>query len=99
MRKTIFGHHGKIIFTLILVMLAVADDRWLTIVDVSERIQIPVRTLRDWRRRGHGPPSTKLGRGQSGQIRYRLSAVDAWERATERAEAEAAEAARARMSA
>jgi Helix-turn-helix domain len=65
------------------------DERWLTIEQLSERLSIPTKTLRDWRLRNYGPPGIRLGRGVrgSGSVRYRLSDVEAWEAARERAEA------------
>jgi hypothetical protein len=62
------------------------QDRWLTMAQLSDRLNIPVKTLRDWRLRGNrdpeldpGPRSAKLG----GHVRYRLSDVVWWERAQE----------------
>lgn len=52
---------------------------WLTPEQLAERIQRPVRTIRNWREAKvqRGPVGTKLG----GRIRYRLSDVQAWESA------------------
>lgn len=38
------------------------DTVMLTLPQVSERLQIPVATLRLWRGRGEGPPFTRLGK-------------------------------------
>ncbi|MGP8064525.1 MAG: helix-turn-helix transcriptional regulator [Acidimicrobiales bacterium] len=55
-----------------------ADGRqrseWLSPVEVSGEIQIPVRTLYAWRHRGIGPEAVRLGR----HLRYRREAVDSW---------------------
>jgi hypothetical protein len=60
-----------------------SDERWLTTQQLADRLNIPVTTIRDWRLKGYGPKGTKLGRGRSGAVRYRLSAVVAWERGQE----------------
>ncbi len=44
----------------------------LTIQDVSKRLNVPVETLRRWRRTGVGPHSFKIG----GQLRYRPENVE-----------------------
>jgi len=51
------------------------DDRWLTRPEVSQRMQIPVKTLAQWASQGKGPKYHKFG----GHVRYRLSDVAAWE--------------------
>ena len=50
------------------------DDPLLTIEEVGAYIQVPVKTLYDWRHRGIGPAGMRVGR----YVRYRLSDVDAW---------------------
>jgi hypothetical protein len=60
---------------------------WLTIEQLSDRLQIPVNTLRYWRSRSRGPRAVKLVPGQGGQIRYRLSEVERWEHDLEQAQA------------
>ena len=62
------------------------DERWLSIGEVSERFGMPVQTLYDWRRRGYGPRAVRLGRGERGPIRYRLSEIERFEREREQAE-------------
>jgi len=47
---------------------------WLSPVEVSNEIKIPVRTLYAWRHRGIGPEAVRLGR----HLRYRREAVDTW---------------------
>lgn len=58
---------------------------WLTIEQLSDRLGVPVKTLRYWRSRGYGPPGVKLGPGagtssKAGSLRYRLADVERWER-------------------
>jgi hypothetical protein len=81
------------------VLVEVASNgRWLSIRQLSQRLQVPVSTLRAWRASGYGPPGTKLGASRSSSLRYWLPDVEAWEQA-EREAARQAEAARARVSA
>jgi hypothetical protein len=77
------------ILCLLSLLTVATGERWLTIEELSARLNIPVGTLREWRRQRYGPPGTKLGRGRTGPLRYRLSCVEAWE-----AEREAADHAR-----
>jgi excisionase family DNA binding protein len=49
-------------------------ERLLTIEELSETLQVPVRTLYDWRQKGTGPVSILAGRS----LRYRPSDVAAW---------------------
>jgi predicted DNA-binding transcriptional regulator AlpA len=46
--------------------------------DVSDRLHLSMKTLRNWRVRGEGPKFFKIGR----LVRYRLSDVLAWEEAS-----------------
>jgi len=46
----------------------------LTEEQVSEILQVPVRTLQDWRYRKSGPAYLKMGHA----VRYREEAVEAW---------------------
>lgn len=62
-----------------------ANERWLTQDDLAERLQVPVNTLRDWRSHGYRPTGVRFGRGRGGSVRYRLSAVEAFEREIEQA--------------
>ena len=48
--------------------------RLVTIEELSEFLQVPVKTLYDWRHRGLGPPGLRVGR----HVRYRQADVDAW---------------------
>lgn len=54
-----------------------AEDRWLTRVEVAERLQVPPGTVADWACHGTGPRYAKFGK----HTRYRLSDVIAWENA------------------
>lgn len=46
----------------------------LTIEELSQYLQVPVKTLYDWRHRGLGPRGLRVGR----YVRYRQTDVDAW---------------------
>jgi predicted DNA-binding transcriptional regulator AlpA len=50
--------------------------RWLTEVDLYELLERNVSrpTIKDWRYKGVGPPSTKLG----GRVVYQLDDVERW---------------------
>jgi excisionase family DNA binding protein len=48
--------------------------RLLTIEELSDYLQVPVKTLYDWRHRRLGPQGLRVGR----YVRYRQSDVDAW---------------------
>ncbi|OXM56403.1 hypothetical protein CFP71_13320 [Amycolatopsis thailandensis] len=41
---------------------------------LSDYLRIPVKTLARWRRRGTGPPFTRMGR----HVRYQRGEVDTW---------------------
>lgn len=53
---------------------ATTRDEMLTTGDVSAITKIPVKTLADWRQRGQGPRSFKLGE----LVRYLRRDVDEW---------------------
>jgi hypothetical protein len=81
----------KIILLLILMtVLSVADERWLSLSELCERWSMPAQTLYDWRRRGYGPMGVRLGRGDRGFIRYRLSEVERYEHEQEQQELQGA---------
>ncbi len=46
----------------------------LTQQQVADLLQIPARTLEDWRQRQSGPPYRKLGK----HVRYELQTVVQW---------------------
>ena len=50
------------------------DEDLLTEQDAADLLQVPLSTLRRWRREGKGPPCLKIGR----QVRYRQVAVQRW---------------------
>lgn len=52
------------------------DDRLLTVDELAEFLDLPVRTLYTWRYRGEGPVGFRVGK----HIRYRWSDVDRWVR-------------------
>lgn len=49
-------------------------DDLLTITEVAGRLRRPAGTLRQWRHRGVGPRSFRIGR----RVMYRRDDVDAW---------------------
>jgi MerR family regulatory protein len=75
---------------LILFMFALLTEQWLSIGQLSERLNVPVETLRYWRKRGYGPLGVRLSSGIRSPIRYKLSAVEAFEAEREQAAARCA---------
>ena len=57
-----------------MIMTLQADDKLMSLTDVSEMLGIPVRTLYRWRYKGDGPVGYRVGR----HVRYRREAVEAW---------------------
>jgi excisionase family DNA binding protein len=57
-----------------LAMSQTADERLMTIADLSTMLGVPVDTLYGWRHRGEGPRGYRVGR----HVRYRRSSVEAW---------------------
>jgi len=55
-------------------------DRAMTTEQLSEYINVPVRTLEDWRYHGRGPDHFKV----EGQVRYWRSVVDRWTKQPQR---------------
>ncbi|HKY77757.1 MAG TPA: helix-turn-helix domain-containing protein [Acidimicrobiia bacterium] len=51
-----------------------ADDCLMTIEEVGVYLQVPIRTLYDWRHKGCGPRGMRVGR----YVRYRRAEVDVW---------------------
>ena len=49
-------------------------DKLLRMPEVAEQLGVPVRTLEDWRLRGRGPLSARIGR----RVMYRQRDVEAW---------------------
>lgn len=49
-------------------------DRLMTIDEVASYMQVPVKTLYDWRYRACGPRGMRVGR----HVRYRRDEVDRW---------------------
>jgi excisionase family DNA binding protein len=50
--------------------------RHLSKEELSERLGVPVETLKRWRRTGHGPAFIRAGK----HVRYRVADVEAWEK-------------------
>jgi hypothetical protein len=59
-----------------------SEDRWLTTVDLAQRLGVCTGTVENWRCSKIGPEWVRLT-GKRGPIRYSLKAVLRWE--TERA--------------
>jgi excisionase family DNA binding protein len=55
-------------------MSQTAEERLMTIADLSTMLGVPVDTLYGWRHRGEGPTGYHIGR----HVRYRRSGVEAW---------------------
>ena len=51
-----------------------ADDQLMTIEEVGAYLQVPIKTLYDWRHKGCGPRGMRVGR----YVRYRRHDVDVW---------------------
>jgi excisionase family DNA binding protein len=51
-----------------------ANERLMTIADLSMMLGVPIDTLYGWRHRGEGPMGYRVGR----HVRYRRSSVEAW---------------------
>lgn len=55
---------------------ATRGDVWLSNMDLAERYQVSIKTIRDWRLTGRGPQGVRFGQ----HVRYALSEVRRWER-------------------
>lgn len=53
---------------------AIQTRRMATPAEVADYLQVPVKTLYQWRYRGVGPRAYRVGR----HLRYRWEDVDAW---------------------
>lgn len=51
-----------------------AADRLMTVEEVSNYLQVPIRTLYRWRVEGEGPLGIRIGK----YVRYRRSDLDSW---------------------
>ena len=49
-------------------------DQLMTLEEVADYLQVPVKTLYDWRHKGVGPSGMRVGR----YVRYRRADIDAW---------------------
>jgi predicted DNA-binding transcriptional regulator AlpA len=52
---------------------------WLTAAELADRLRVAQSTLWQWNLRGYGPRPVRIG----GKLRYRVEAVEAWEREQE----------------
>ena len=57
------------------------EERLITEGEAADLLRLSIKTLRNWRLCGHGPPHLKVGR----LVRYRLSDLKAWLATCERA--------------
>jgi DNA-binding transcriptional MerR regulator len=55
-------------------MTAAGTTTLLTIEEVSERLRVPVGTLRFWRHKGVGPAGFRIGR----RVVYRVADCESW---------------------
>jgi hypothetical protein len=54
------------------------DEPDLTERELAELERVTVRTVREWRQRGGGPPFRKLGPGKAAPVRYPIAQYRAW---------------------
>lgn len=47
---------------------------FLSPADLAALLAVPLRTVREWRTQGTGPPAAKIGK----HVRYRRRDVDEW---------------------
>lgn len=60
---------------------AIDDEaRLITENQAADRLTLSVKTLRNWRLSGYGPPHLKVGR----LVRYRVSELNVWLKSCER---------------
>jgi excisionase family DNA binding protein len=52
-----------------------ADERLMTQREAANYLHVSITTLQRWRKRGIGPPSTRL---PNGYLRFRKADLDAW---------------------
>jgi predicted DNA-binding transcriptional regulator AlpA len=52
---------------------------WLTAAELADRLRVAQSTLWQWNLRNYGPPAVRIG----GKLRYRVEAVETWEREQE----------------
>jgi Helix-turn-helix domain len=58
---------------------AAMSPMWLTAAELADRLRVQPATLWQWKLRRYGPPAVRVG----GKLRYKLKAVEAWEREQE----------------
>lgn len=52
-----------------------AAEKHLTLQEFADRMNVPIRTVYNWRALHKGPAAMKVGK----HVRYRLADVEAWE--------------------
>jgi excisionase family DNA binding protein len=55
--------------------LLVSEPAYLTERELAEYLRLSVETLRNWRKKGQGPPWEEARRGR---VRYRAEEVELW---------------------
>jgi hypothetical protein len=58
------------------------EQRDLTERELADLERVKVRTVREWRVRGNGPPYRKLGPGRAAPVRYPVAEYRAWRSST-----------------
>lgn len=51
-----------------------SERDWLSIKDLADEIDVPIRTIYAWRTKAYGPPGATLGK----HVRFRRTDVEAW---------------------
>jgi hypothetical protein len=54
----------------------------MTETELAELERVSVRTVREWRQRGIGPPYRKLGPGKAAPVRYPVAEYRTWREST-----------------
>lgn len=62
--------------------LSLKDDRLVPTAEAARLVGVTGKTLREWRCAKTGPAWLKLGSGRQGRVFYRLTALEAWVRAS-----------------
>ncbi len=50
------------------------EDRLITVQELADYLEVPVKTLYAWRYRREGPPGFRVGR----HLRYRWADIERW---------------------
>lgn len=55
-------------------MVAITNDKWISIEDAAEYLGVKSATIRDWIRKDKGIPAQKIGK----QWKFKCSELDMW---------------------